>query len=360
MALMNDEFGGRTEMPTPLRLAEARRQGKVARSSDLVAALSTMACLAVLGYSGPRLLSALERMTAAMLGGPSSTLADVPATLAWAAAPALLAAAPVLLAAVLGPVLANLAHVGWVWKEDAFAFRPDRLSPSAGLRQALGPRGLVRGLMTLGKLLACAWVLYDALNTGVPRVMASVGATPASLAWSVGSLLWRASWQLAGAFGVLALVDWLYQRRQHLADLRITPRQLKDDLKRMEGDGRWAGKRRQQAAGISASRLEQSLSGALAVVESPGRLAVAIGAGDDSTPRVVGQLRGRAACQLVRVARASGVPVVQDRQLAAALGGKGAVLESLGPVLVERLAEVIAFAQSQRESAASQTAFGET
>ena len=67
--LYTDESGERTEQPTPLRLAEARRRGLVPRSGELSSAVVVLGAVSVFALFGPRLLGGLAQMTAALLDG---------------------------------------------------------------------------------------------------------------------------------------------------------------------------------------------------------------------------------------------------------------------------------------------------
>lgn len=78
-------------------------------------------------------------------------------------------------------------------------------------------------------------------------------------------------------------------------------------------------------------------------------------AGEDAVPRVVAAGRGRLAVQIEELARAAGVPVYQDPQLAWTLTGLGLNRE-IGPELYQVVAQVIAwvyYLEDYRKPAAS-------
>ena len=57
---MAEDFGDKTEAPTPRRREEAREQGQVARSADLTAAALLMGFLLLMNSFGPGLMKALS------------------------------------------------------------------------------------------------------------------------------------------------------------------------------------------------------------------------------------------------------------------------------------------------------------
>src|SRR4051812_42002972 len=65
---MADDFGDKTEAPTPRRRQEAREQGNIARSPDLTAAVLLLAVIFMLNWYGPGLVGALKALMEYMLG----------------------------------------------------------------------------------------------------------------------------------------------------------------------------------------------------------------------------------------------------------------------------------------------------
>src|SRR5687767_5483228 len=106
---MSEEYGEKTEAPTPRRRQEAREQGQVARSQDLMKALRA------------RLAETLSLRS----NDPAAAFAQSLASLAHVAR----ALAPVLIGVVLVVVVANLLQVG-------FAPSLKRIQPNLG---ALNP-----------------------------------------------------------------------------------------------------------------------------------------------------------------------------------------------------------------------------
>ena len=64
---MAEENGDKTEAPTPRRRAEAREQGNIARSPDLVAAALLIGIMYTLSATGPGLIRALKALMAEVL-----------------------------------------------------------------------------------------------------------------------------------------------------------------------------------------------------------------------------------------------------------------------------------------------------
>src|SRR5437762_12954401 len=68
---MSEEFGEKTEAPTPRRRQEAREQGQIARSQDLSSAALLVGAMVLLKAFGDDVVAALRGLVAEGLSGRS-------------------------------------------------------------------------------------------------------------------------------------------------------------------------------------------------------------------------------------------------------------------------------------------------
>src|SRR2546421_8344223 len=68
---MAEDFGDKTEAATPRRRQEAREEGNVARSPDLVAALLLVGMFVLLNFYGSNLVKVLQAVVRQMLSADS-------------------------------------------------------------------------------------------------------------------------------------------------------------------------------------------------------------------------------------------------------------------------------------------------
>src|SRR3954469_12030311 len=73
---MAEDFGDKTEAPTPRRREEAREQGQVARSPDLAAAVLLLGALLLLKWTGTDLAAALRVLVEETLSAAQFADAD--------------------------------------------------------------------------------------------------------------------------------------------------------------------------------------------------------------------------------------------------------------------------------------------
>ena len=240
MALLTDEVGERTEAPTSLRIDEARGAGRVARSGDLVAAAILLGAMGALWLSAPQMLKALTTMTATLLGPPEAGgVWDV-------VAPVIRSTVPFVLVLLAVGILVNLIQTGSLASVDPLKPNLKRIAPAAGLRRIFSRRSLMRGVLACAKILTVTLISLASIPPVVERIVTgAAGLGSAELLREAGLLAMRMGFRVGIALGLLGLVDLLYQRWEHRNDLKITRRELLDDLRRMEGGSRLRRRRAQ-------------------------------------------------------------------------------------------------------------------
>jgi flagellar biosynthetic protein FlhB len=215
----------KTEAPTPRRRAEARRQGQVARSTDLVAAAVLLSALLLLQVSGPKLIAAFRQLLTTSLSQPAISVGGD-----WAP-PILLALLPLFIAIVLIAAVVNVLQFGFLARWPA---RADGFDLSKGWQRIFSSRSCVRLMMDLLKLALVAWLTTSLLRQLFGRIVALQQLEPAAALSAGGSFVFGAAMRIAILLLTLSVLDFAYQRWQHERDLRMTRRELKDELRETE------------------------------------------------------------------------------------------------------------------------------
>jgi type III secretion protein U len=331
--------GGRTERPTPKRLAEARRRGEVAVSRELTGAAGLVAGLALVAASTPWWFSGLAGV---VRGGLAAALrADQPPASALQAAglAVLRFSAPPLLAALAVALLIGLLQTGGLLSAAPLAPRLERLDPVRGLGRVFsGARlatlglGLLKAALVLA-LAVASWRAAAASLSQLPRSVAPERAVAALL----GPLAARLAVLLLG-FGLL---DLLLVRWRHLRRLRMSREEVRREHREQEGDPARRAERRSAHRALAEAA---PVARATCLVVNPTHVAVALQhqRGGGEAPRVLAKGTGAAAARLRAQARRAGVPVVRDPPLARALYRLAEVGEEIPEELYDAAAAVLA------------------
>src|SRR3954468_3349091 len=108
---MPEDMGDRTEAPTPRRRMEAREQGNIARSPDIVAAALLLGVMYTLHTTGPGLVRALKALMTEVLSHESfsnTSTADLGVMIVAMVKAVAVALAPLLLVALFVAIVVNI------------------------------------------------------------------------------------------------------------------------------------------------------------------------------------------------------------------------------------------------------------
>lgn len=317
----HDDGADRSEAPTPRRREEARAEGQIVRSVELTAAASLMAAILLLKALGPLLLGDMLNLTRGL-----EQTGDVRTTTLWPwiELVALTGArwlAPLLLLLVAVAIGATVAQSGVVLAWTRLALKPERLDPVAGARRIFSTEALARLIVGLLKVGLVSWIGWYTISTQIGTVLSAGAADPAGMFALCANLVYDLALRLGLVLLILGVADYLFQRWQHEKKLRMTKQEVRDELKRMEGDPLLKQRRRQMQTRLAMQRIRSEVPKADVVVTNPTEYAVALRY-DEKTmtaPRVVAKGRDYLALQIRQVAQQHGVPIVARPPLARAL-----------------------------------------
>ena len=147
------------------------------------------------------------------------------------------------------------------------------------------------------------------------------------------------------AIGLIALINFLYQKQKVHGDLKMTRTEVKDETKQQEGDHTVKSARRQLAARLMERQMFAAIPGADVVVTNPTHYAVALryDRDVDSAPMVLAKGRNLIAQNIKRIAREHSVPIVENKPAAQALYKIGQTGQPIPPQMYKIVAEVLAY-----------------
>jgi len=205
----------RTEPASPRRLQQARSAGDVPRSAELTAWGVLLSALGMLGWLAPRLIDALQALTAAAFIHAAQFLSPV---FLEAAQAALWAVLPVLAVIFVAALVAPMLLSGWVYAPQITQADLTRANPFKPFVRLFSADAIFDGSMALLKLALAAAAVGWALESGWPGLQSLAGsertvALDAAAAW-VG----RGVLALAATLALAAALDagwrwWRYLRR---------------------------------------------------------------------------------------------------------------------------------------------------
>lgn len=342
------DVGEKTEQATPRRRQESRDKGQVARSNDLSVALTLMGSVILLHLAGGGLLHALALLTRKRLDSLGSGL-TTPATIRLFYGESLLfifsAAAPLLFGVLIVGIVGNLLQTGFIWTAEPL--KPDitRLDPIKGMGRLISMRGLVRLLVSIFKVVLIGIIAWFTIKESLSSSAALVSLAPVEIVAFAGRLVIVMGYRVAAILLLLALVDYGFQRWQYEKDMMMTKQELRDELKRMEGDPLTRERRRRMQREIATQRMMQNVPKADVVITNPTELAIAIEYDPDgmAAPGCVAKGAGHVAARIREIAASAGVPIVENKPVARLLYRKVEVGAEIPVELYQAVAEILAY-----------------
>jgi len=254
---MADDYGDKTEAPTPRRRLEAREQGNIARSHDLSSAVMLLGMLLMLNWYGQGIVQALRGIMDRMLGPSSMRDFDaMTAVRGFCGALVQVGAAmtPLFIGAILIAVIVNLAQVGLFFNTKQLQPNLAALNPVRGLGKMFKGPGWVQMVMNLLKLLLVGWVAYSAVAGRVGEIVMSQGLEFRQIFNLGASLVYAIGMRIAIVLLILAILDYVYQRFRTEKELKMTKEEVKEEMRRMGGI-------RRSNSGAGRSRCRRRCSG---------------------------------------------------------------------------------------------------
>jgi flagellar biosynthesis protein FlhB len=344
----------KTEQPTAKRKREARRDGNLARSIEVVAWAQMLAAAfllpACLGL-GTRSLRQVMIQVGILVSQPDADAAL--RLMGKALTGGLLAVAPLALGMVAIGLIGNFAQTGLAISGKALRPKFDRINPAKGLKRLVSPHSAWEAAKTVLKLVvltAVAWPgvsnLGAALATGGRVPSGQVLAAAASA--TVGLIRSTAMAGLA-----LAALDYGFQRRRVRKGLMMTKQEVKEEYRQSEGDPMIKSRIRQRQMEVSRNRMMAAVAGANVVVVNPTHIAVALEYRPElGAPRVVAKGQGFIAKRIREEAEKHNVPIVRDVPLARTLHSACKLGQAIPADLYEAVARLLAFVFSLKRGVA--------
>jgi flagellar biosynthesis protein FlhB len=345
---MAENDADKSQEATAHRRQQAREQGQVVQSRDLGSAALLVGAIVVLMFLGGPVVEFMGRLGRQQFGGEAWLSAD-PSFTVQQCHTILFELAKVLLPIfglfLLLSILADLFQFGFLFLPDKLAPDISRLDPLKGLGRIFSLANLVRLVLGLGKLAVVSAVAYFSLRGKSQEILGLAGlALPQIATYLFDILLWT-SLKIAVALLILALLDYLYQWWRHEQDLRMTPQEVREEMRNLQGDPQVASRRRTVQRQLALNRLSGAVPKADVVVTNPTELAVAIQYDPETmkAPIVVAKGAGIIAQRIRRLALENDVPIVERKPLAQALYKEVEVNHPIPQEMYAAVAEILAY-----------------
>lgn len=346
--MAEDDFGDKTEAPTPRRRQEAREEGQVARSPDLTSACLLIGAMLLLKWYGPDIVAALKAVVGRCLSAESlgtlttrSALEDV----YWAVILMARAIAPLFTGLIVIAIGVNILQVGFYMNPAVLAPNFAALNPINGISRMFKGPGLVKIGMGILKMLLVGMVAYSAVHDRLGEIVMVQRLSHLQIYALSAGVIFAIAIRIGVLLLILALIDYGYQRYHLEQKLKMSKQDVKEEMRRMEGDPKIKQRRRQLAVQMAGKKLKKDVPTADVVVTNPTEFAIALKY-DSVTmraPVVVAKGQDLMAKRIREIAIEHGIPILERKPLARALYKLVTVGQEIPVQFYSTVAEILAY-----------------
>lgn len=338
----------KTEPASERRLEQAREEGQVPQSRELMAFLVMAAGAAsIWSMSGWY----VKRGEDIMRGGLSIDRAQAFDTNAMAilllnlGSEAMIMMAPILLVTIVACLITPFLIGGWIFSPNVLTLKFERLDPIQGVKRMISWQSIaemVKGVLKTALMTGIVWwvVMHERDNLFALLSQPLETALPA-----FAKIVLYAFIGFVAGLAVIALIDVPFQLWRYYAGLRMTREELRQEMKEMEGDPYLKARIRSQQREVARRRMMSEVPKADVVVTNPTHFSVALKYDKDrmGAPQVVAKGMNLVALKIRELAAENNVPVLELPPLARALHRHVEVGEAVPAALYTAVAEVMAY-----------------
>lgn len=338
----------KTEEPTSKRLADARSKGQVAVSREINTWVLLFGTGLMIALVFPTLMQDLARIFTAFLERPHDLLTDrgglgaVTSELVLAVAGIL--AVPMAIFVVLA-LASGVAQTGFNFATKPIEPELSKISPMKGLQRLFSAKQLVEFVKGLIKIVLVGIIGVVLLMPEMERIDTLPSMPVSELMYEIQALVLRIFIGILAFLLVIAILDVLFQRMQHIKQLRMTKQEVKEEYKNTEGDPQVKGRLRQIRMQRARERMMQSVPSADVVVTNPTHFAVALSYKPEEmeAPILVAKGQDLVAQRIRTLAEEHDVAIVENPPLARALYASVEIDQEVPPEHYEAVAKVISY-----------------
>jgi flagellar biosynthetic protein FlhB len=345
----------KTEAPTSHRLQEARDEGQVVRSQELISAFVMVMSAFLLRGPGKTMAVAFQGLLKnliAELPGVEISVEWLRGTLTSFALQILPSFSFILLGLMLTGVVVTLAQTQFLWASKKLGFDFKRVNPLEGFKRIFSSHGFFEVLRSLLKLAWVSWIAYGFVRSSFVEMIAFNQFDLSTAVSKFAEMCISLALRVGSMYLILAAADYAYQRWDLYKNLKMSKDEIKQEHKRSEGDPMIKGRIRNMQRQMARGRMMQNVSKATVVVTNPTHLAIAIEYHEGMrAPKVLAKGPYRVAERIVKIAKENNIPVVQNIPVARAIFKTIDIGQEISSDLYLAMAEILAYVYKIRGKA---------
>ena len=309
--------GEKTEPATSKKLDDVRKEGQVAKSKELISAVSLLALFVLIkvyiGIVGEKLLKVFQDFY--------NTFDKI-----------------------IIAFLLNVLQQKWMVTAKPLQPKASKISPLSGFKRIFSVKQLVELLKAIAMMAVIGIVAYQTIKDKLPLILTFYNIPLYTAIAAVGNILVDMGIRVSAVFLIIGFADLIFQRHKFKTDNMMTKQEVKDEFKNSEGDPQVKGQVKRRMMEISRRRMMEALPEADVVITNPTHFAVALKYEPNSgkAPVVIAKGADYLAFQIKDKAKEYHIEIVENKPLARILYHNVDIGMEIPPELYQVVAEILA------------------
>ena len=320
---MPEQFEEKTEQATPRKREKAREKGDTPKSRELTSLFPVWTIFLYLLFSGALFSSVLNYFGSSLRRGATMRLTETTVMDIFKADTLNIGMImlPLFVLILLGVFIVHFLQTGFLISTEPLSPDLSKLNPLKGIKRIFSINTLYETIKGLFKVAVLGMILYFMLKKEVFNIPLLVDMNITNVIDFSFAQIKKLVMISALVLTVFAAVDYAFQRWQYSRNLRMTKQEVREEHKEVEGSAMVKARMRSVQREMARRRMMQEVPKADLVITNPTHFAVALkyDAGKMGAPRVVAKGANLIAGKIKEIAKASGIPVFEDKPLARAL-----------------------------------------
>lgn len=343
--------GEKTEDATSKKLTDARKEGQVAKSTDLVTAVALLTLFitlkATVASIGNSFMSSfyefynnIDKIAREEFNVTTSRMLINEGI--YSIIKILL---PILITAVVSVIVVNLFQVKWRPTGKPLAPKFSKFNPVKGVKKIFSADKAMELLKEVIKIGAIIYMAYDILKDYSITFFKFYDMELMQSIYLTGQVVIDLGINISIIFLILGLADYIYQKFKFKKEMKMSKQEVKDEFKQSEGDPHIKGKIKSKMREVSQRRMMQELPKADVVITNPTHFAAAIKYDRETSeaPVLIAKGADHLAAKIKEIAKENKVAIVENKPLARMLYYNVDVGNEIPPELYQLTAEVLAY-----------------
>lgn len=346
----------KTEKATPKKRRDAREEGQVAQSKEINTAfilLATVLGLKIFGKSIVRSITKFMDFLYSDFSNVGDLFTENNLKIGFLKVITVFVGAtiPIILISYVASLLVTYMQVGFLFTTKPLKPKLSRINPIEGFKRIFSKRSIVELVKSLLKIFMIGYVAYSYISKNVKSIANYPSMEPMQILLNFSTFAFGFTIRIILMLVCIAVLDYIYQWRQHEKDLMMTKEELKEEFKQTEGDPLVKSKIKEKQRQLAMNRMMADVPKADVIITNPTHLAIAIKYDKEVhvAPFLIAKGADVIAGNIKKVAMENNVPIVENKPLAQVLYNTVDIGEIIPEELYEAVAEVLAYVYSLKD-----------